>query len=179
MSKFSRCLLGDYSYGKVHVIGKTGQVIVRKYCSIADGVTAVLVGHHPEWVTTYPFSDPSMVSTWPEARGIQGQPNFYGDIVIGNDVWIGQNAMLMGGITIGDGAIIAAGSVVTKNVEPYWIVGGTPARGIRLRHKTVHVKQLLEIKWWDWPIEKVKKFIPLLCGSKIEEFLTAAIDCKE
>ena len=92
-------------------------------------------------------------------------------MIIGNDVWIGQDILIVPGVQIGDGAVIAAGSVVTKNVNDYNIVGGNPARHIRNRFTDEQIRALKEIKWWDWPIDKVKAHYHLLQSSNIDEFI--------
>ena len=92
-----------------------------------------------------------------------------GDTIIGNDVWLGYNALIMPGINIGDGAIIATNAVVTKNVEPYTIVGGNPAKLIRKRFSDEVINLLLELQWWHWKIEKITKNIPILCSNNLED----------
>ena len=94
-----------------------------------------------------------------------------GDTIIGNDVWIGYNASIMPGIQIGDGAIIAANSVVTKNVDSYSIVGGNPATEIRKRFNEDQIKQLLELKWWNWDIEKITDNLEILTSSDLEKLI--------
>ena len=94
-----------------------------------------------------------------------------GDIVIGNDVWIGYEAVIMAGVHIGDGAVIASRAVVTKDVPPYTIVGGTPAKEIRKRFDENTIVQLQKLQWWDWSIEKISECIPYITGGKIEELI--------
>ena len=110
-------------------------------------------GHRSDWISTFPFF-------WmPEVAAFEGALNGYraaGDTVIGNDVWIGRRSIILSGITIGDGAVIAAGSVVTKDVPAYAVVGGNPARIIKNRFDDDTIAGLLEIQWWDWPMEKLK-----------------------
>jgi virginiamycin A acetyltransferase len=91
-----------------------------------------------------------------------------GDTIIGNDVWIGYGATIMAGVTIGDGAIIATKAVVTKDVAPYSIVGGNPAKEIRKRFSEEKIKQLLDLCWWDWPIEKITEQVQNLTGNSVE-----------
>jgi chloramphenicol O-acetyltransferase type B len=121
-------------------------------------------GHRADWVTTYPFYyTPDLY---------KGAENGYlakGDTVIGNDVWIGTEAMIMPGITIGDGAVIASRAVVTKDVPPYAVVGGNPAKQIRMRFSTEEIAILLETKWWEQDVETVKQLIPLLTTNNINE----------
>ena len=99
-----------------------------------------------------------------------------GDIVIGNDVWIGYEAVIMAGVHIGDGAIIAARAVVTKDVPPYTIVGGTPAKEIRKRFDTEVIQQLLKLKWWDWSTNKIRQCLPYIAEGKLDELLAMKRD---
>jgi len=101
-------------------------------------------------------------------------PSTKGDVIIGNDVWIGSNVKIMSGITIGDGAVISNSSHVVKNVEPYSLVGGNPAKLIKYRFTSEQISKLLEIKWWDWDDEKINSFVPLLCNESIDEFIKSA-----
>lgn len=136
---------------------------IGKYCSLADNILIILGGNHrPDWITTYPFT---VLADWPEAHNIEGHPATNGDVVIGNDVWIGMGVTIMSGVTIGDGAVIAARSVVTKDVPSYAIVGGNPAQVIRMRFDDVTTSKLLEMQWWNWPIEKIKEQIATLCAA--------------
>ena len=96
-------------------------------------------------------------------------------MIIGNDVWISANVTIMSGITIGDGAVIAHNSHVVKNVEPYSVIGGNPAKLIKYRFTPEQIEKLLEIKWWNWDDEKINEFTPLLCNNNIDEFIKLAI----
>lgn len=127
------------------------KLIIGKFCQIATGVKFIMNGgnHDMSGFSSYPFG-PFCWST--TTAGV-----IKGDTVIGNDVWIGYGATIMPGVTIGDGAIIAACSVVTKNVDPYTIVGGNPARFIRERFKADTIRKLLKLKWWDWSIDKISQ----------------------
>lgn len=119
-------------------------------------------------VTTYPFN--VFGGSWQEnTPDHMSQLPFKGDIVIGNDVWIGRESIIMPGVKIGDGAIIAACSVVTKDVEPYSVVGGNPARFIKKRFNDELIELLLEFKWWDLPPEKLVTVLPLLCDFDLEK----------
>lgn len=167
--------IGDWSYGTPWVAhwGEPATLKVGRYCSIANDVYIFVGGNHRiDWVTTYPFS--ALAFQWPNAEGIPGHPATKGDVVIGNDVWIGMGATVLSGITIGDGAVIATRSVVTNDVPAYGIVGGNPARLIRHRFSPDVIERLLAIRWWDWPEERVNRFLPLLLSEDIEAFITAA-----
>ncbi|HCQ90891.1 MULTISPECIES: CatB-related O-acetyltransferase [unclassified Clostridium] len=137
------------------------RIKIGKYCCIASGVIFMMGGNHnhnPEWITVYPFKDKLLDSYKPK-----------GDTIIGNDVWIGTEAMIMPGITIGDGAIIASRSVVTKDVEPYTVVGGNPAKHIKERFDKDKIDMLLEMKWWDWEENHIKNSIDILSSSDINK----------
>ena len=119
-------------------------------------------------VTTYPFN--VFGGSWQEnTPDHMSQLPFKGDTVIGNDVWIGRESIIMPGVKIGDGAIIAAYSVVTKDVEPYSVVGGNPACFIKKRFNDELIELLLEFKWWDLPPEKLVAVLPLLCDFDLEK----------
>ena len=132
------------------------RLVIGKFCSIACGAKFLFnsANHTLRSLSTYIF--PVLFEEWglDVARIPEAWDN-RGDIVIGNDVWIGYEAVVLAGVTIGDGAIVAARAVVTKDVPPYTIVGGVPARPIRRRFSDSEIDQLLELKWWDWPEEKI------------------------
>jgi acetyltransferase-like isoleucine patch superfamily enzyme len=158
--------IGDFSYGNpvVYSWDEGTHLSVGKFCSIAEGVVFLLGGEHrTDWVTTYPFN--VLHKDWPTAQRIYGHPATKGDIVVGNDVWIGQRAIILSGVKIGDGSVVAAGSVVTQDVEPYSIVGGNPARLIRWRFEPTEREVLLKLKWWEWPDDVIAKNIVFLMDS--------------
>jgi virginiamycin A acetyltransferase len=128
------------------------KLVIGKFCQIATGVRFIMNGgnHAINGFSTFPFA--IFGGEW---RNIPLQTNSKGDTIIGNDVWIGNSATIMPGIKIGDGAIIATKAVVTKNVDPYTIVGGNPAELIRKRFDEKTIQALLKMKWWDWSIEKI------------------------
>jgi virginiamycin A acetyltransferase len=174
-------IVGDYTYyddfEDVHNFEKnvkyhfdfTGdKLIIGKFCMIASDVKFLMNGanHLTDAVTPYPFA--IFGNGWEGAMKGRKYPN-KGDLVIGNDVWIGYNAVLMAGITVHDGAIIAANSTVTKDVEPYAIVGGNPAKLIRKRFSVEKIRELLSIKWWDWEIEKITANVHNLTGNDISK----------
>ena len=134
---------------------------IGKFCSIADGVVFILGGEHSTQLkSTFPFT--SFPKQWKNIDFDSGQPISKGDINIGNDVWIGYRATILSGVSIGDGAVIGAGSVISKNVAPYSIVAGNPARLIRMRFTKSQIESLLNEEWWEWPIEKINACIPSL-----------------
>lgn len=163
--------MGEHSYGapKIHWDKRSQSVAhIGRYCSIAYDVNILTGGNHnTQWVSTYPhrvmFDLPGKYK--------DGHPCSKGDVRIGNDVWIAHGATILSGVHIGHGAVVACRSVVTKDVEPYTIVGGIPARPLRQRFSTAEISALLAIEWWNWPDEKVKEAIPLLCGNDIGEFI--------
>jgi acetyltransferase-like isoleucine patch superfamily enzyme len=166
---------GKYTYGRptVHSWGEPAKLVVGNFCSIAGGVHVYLGGNHrTDWVTTYPFGhiNKGIFNRFSGA----GHPATKGDVVIGNDVWIGDHATIMSGVTVGDGAVIANNSHVVKNVEPYSIVGGNPAKHIRYRFTAEQVVRLLEIKWWNWEDEKINRLLPQLCCEEIDDFIEMA-----
>lgn len=163
--------LGEQSYGDIRIVGRAGTVRVGKYCSIASNVQAIMWGHNTNWITTYPFGAREIRGRWQGAEGCVGHPKFYGNIEIGNDVWIGQNVILLGGIRVGNGAVIAAGSVVSMDVQPYTIVGGAPAKYIRSRFCFWQIEALQSIAWWNWPKEKIEQELGLLCSDNISDFI--------
>jgi acetyltransferase-like isoleucine patch superfamily enzyme len=149
-----------------------GRLVIGKYCSFAEQVTIFLGGNHrSDFVTTYPFS---AIKYWPEAEQIEGHAP-KGDVIIGNDVWMGLGANIMSGVTVGDGAVVGARAVVTHDVPAYAIVAGNPARLIRMRFPDAVIKELLRVRWWDWSENRVRRFIPLLMQPDISKFLKAAL----
>lgn len=167
--------LGRYSYGRPRVMWKSSgaRVVVGNFSSIADSVTIFLGGNHrTDWVTTYPFGHIHH-GVFGAFNGA-GHPGTRGSVHIGSDVWIGQGATIMSGVRIGDGAVIAANAHVVKDVPPYAIVGGNPARVIRIRFDPDVVEALLQIKWWEWPDAKINRFTPLLCQPDIRKFIHEA-----
>ncbi|HDM8215822.1 CatB-related O-acetyltransferase [Vibrio campbellii] len=143
--------------------GEVDKLIIGKFCSIASGATFMMAGnqgHRVDWISTFPFS--------PEEFGEDVQSGFEraGNTVVGNDVWIGSEAMIMPGVKIGDGAVIGARSVITKDVPPYSIVVGHN-HIVRQRFNDEYVAMLSEIKWWDWPINHIKQAMKIMCSSDV------------
>ncbi|BDF34034.1 acetyltransferase [Lachnospiraceae bacterium] len=146
------------------------KLVIGKFCSIACGARFLFnsANHSMHSLSTYPF--PLFYEEWGlERRDVARSWDNKGDIIVGNDVWIGYEAVILAGITIGDGAIIGARSLVTKDVPPYTIVGGVPARPIRKRFSEETIHDLSEIKWWDWPKEKIAAKMNAIQSGCIEE----------
>lgn len=163
-------IVGDYSYYddpvdpegfERNVLYNYGndRLIIGKFCAIATQVKFIMNGanHKLDGISTYPF--PIFGHGWERAMDqVMNLPS-RGDTVVGNDVWIGYESLIMPGVTIGDGAVIAARSVVVKDVPAYTIVGGNPAKLIKQRFSDVEIAELLELQWWNWDIEKITRNI--------------------
>lgn len=164
--KYKHLQIGDYTFGKPALYcGEDGKLTIGKFCSIAAGVT-VYAGaeHRSDWVSQYSFNLFPIASEKALVRS-------KGNVVIGNDVWIADGALILSGVTVGDGAVIGARAVVTKDVKPYEIVAGNPARHVRYRFSEEQIAKLLEIKWWDWEIDKIEQSFPLLLNNDIDLFI--------
>lgn len=143
------------------------RLIVGSFCSIGSGAAFIMAGnqgHRHDWVSTFPFF---YVPEAPEFAGAHDGYRAAGDTVIGNDVWIGSEAVVMPGVRIGHGAVIATRAVVTRDVEPYAIVGGNPARPIRKRFDDAAIAMLLDMNWWDWDETALAAAMPLLTAGDI------------
>lgn len=145
------------------------RLIIGKFCAIASGTRFIMgaANHRLSSVTTYPFS--VFGGVWEEnAPAHLSQLPRKGDTVVGNDVWIGRESVIMPGARIGDGAIVAACSVVVGEVPPYGVVGGNPARLIKKRFDGELIDLLLQVRWWDFEPEKLAAFLPVLCDPDLE-----------
>jgi acetyltransferase-like isoleucine patch superfamily enzyme len=166
-----RLTMGRGSYGAPLIPtypGDTARVVAGSFVSIAHDVVLLDGGDHRiDWVTTVPLR---AVYGLPGAYA-DGHPRSRGDLVIGNDVWIGRGARVRGGLTIGDGAVIGGYAVVTRDVRPYAIVAGHPAREIRRRFGDDQVEALLRIAWWDWPMDDILAAADELCGGDVDAFI--------
>ncbi len=149
------------------------KLIIGKFCAVARGVQFIMNGanHKLNCLSTYPFS--LFGRGWERVTPQKDELPFKGDTVIGNDVWLGYDSLIMPGVKIGDGAIVAARSVVAADVAPYTIVGGNPARLIKPRFPEGTVKQLLDIKWWDWDIEKISRNLEIITAADVLALSTA------
>lgn len=146
------------------------RLIIGKFCSIACGAKFIFnsANHKMKSLSTYPF--PLFFEEWDlDKKDVADSWDNKGDIVIGNDVWIGYEAVIMSGVTIGDGAIIGTRAVVTKDVPPYTIVGGIPAKQIRKRYSDETIDTLLKIQWWNWSKEKIRENIEVIKQGKLED----------
>jgi virginiamycin A acetyltransferase len=144
------------------------KLIIGKFCALATGIKFIMNGanHKISGFSTYPFD--IFGNGWQRVAPQPEELPFKGDTVIGNDVWIGYEAVIMPGVKIGDGAIVAAKSVVTKDVPPYTVVGGNPANILRKRFSDEIIELLLEISWWNWDIEKITKNLEKIVSADIE-----------
>jgi virginiamycin A acetyltransferase len=173
-------IVGDYTYyddfENVHNFEKNvkyhfdfvgDKLIIGKFCMIASDVTFIMNGanHLSQSISSYPFA--IFGNGWENAMENKSYPT-KGNTVIGNDVWIGHKATIMPGVNIGDGAIIATNAMVTKDVEPYTIVGGNPAKPIKKRFSNIEIKQLLELQWWHWDIEKITRNVKALTENNLK-----------
>jgi len=188
--KAKHIIVGDYSYYSGYYHGRpfedsvmyldeadnhrtdheTDRLVIGKFCSIATGVKFMMggtQGHNYEWIASYPldfleedFDGYNKVA--PKAHKLKG------DTVIGNDVWIGAEAMIMPGVKISDGAVIGARSLVTKDIGPYEIWGGNPAKLIKKRFCDEDIEKLLQIKWWDWSLDEIKANLDLIRSSDVD-----------
>ncbi|MBS7697558.1 MULTISPECIES: type B chloramphenicol O-acetyltransferase [unclassified Chelatococcus] len=144
------------------------KLVIGSFCSIGSGAAFIMAGnqgHRNEWISTFPFF-------WmPEVTAFAGAQNGYqpaGDTVVGNDVWIGSEAIIMAGVTIGHGAVIGTRALVTRDVEPYAIVGGNPAKPIRKRFDDSAITLLLAMQWWDWTDDQLQGAMPIMTSGDVE-----------
>ncbi len=163
-----KCVLHHYPF-----IGD--KLIIGKFCAIAEGARFIMNGanHAMSGFSTYPFN--IFGHGWEEGFDPKSwEREVRGDTVIGNDVWIGMEAVIMPGVKIGDGAIVAAKAVVTHDVPPYAIVAGNPAKPVKARFDEWTVKRLLSIAWWDWPVDKITRNVNAIRGADLRALETAA-----
>ncbi|GGG24338.1 acetyltransferase [Rhodococcoides trifolii] len=178
--------IGDYTYyddpdhadlfesrNVLHHYGPD-RLVIGKFCALATGVTFVMNGanHRMNGVSTYPF--PIMGGAWADHVDLVSGLPVRGDTVVGNDVWIGGNVTIMPGVQIGHGAIISTESVVTRDVPDYTVVGGNPARVIRERFAEDDVRTLLDIAWWDWPLELITAHVRTISDGSVADLAAIA-----
>jgi virginiamycin A acetyltransferase len=151
-----------------HFPGSWDKLTIGKFCSVACGARFLMniSNHTLKSLSTYPF--PLFGEEWSHDLKLGQTWDFRGDIVVGNDVWIGYEAVILSGVTIGDGAIIGTRALVNKDVQPYTIVGGMPAKPIRKRYPDSIIEVLLSLKWWNWPEERIQKALPFIQTGDIE-----------
>jgi len=177
--KSPNIIVGDYSYYddpvdpegfERNVLYNYGsdRLIIGKFCAIATNVKFIMNGanHKLDGISTYPF--PIFGNGWETSMDKLMELPSRGDTIIGNDVWIGYESLIMPGVNVGDGVAIAARSVVVRDIPPYTIAGGNPARPIKQRFSDTDIEILLEIKWWDWDIEKITRNINLIMDGDIQ-----------
>jgi acetyltransferase-like isoleucine patch superfamily enzyme len=165
--------IGAHSYGrpKVRFPGSGCKLTIGSYCSIGDNVEILLGGdHRTDWATTYPFAAFPEVWTGAERDGFQVSR---GGVAIGSDVWLGSGVLIMSGVTIGHGAVVAARAVVPRDVPPYAIVGGNPAKVIRYRFEEAQIAGLLDSAWWELPEPDIARLAPLLQSTEIDDLVAA------
>lgn len=170
--------IGPHSYANkglnVDWWGGDATLRIGNYCSIAEGAQFFLSnGHRTDWIASYPFAGGD--DFWLQGRRIDdGMVVKNGGVTVGSDVWIGNGVRILSGVTVGDGAMIGAGSVVTRDVPPYAFVAGNPASVIRYRFSDDQIVVLLRLAWWNWPEERIRRHLPLLCSSDIGDLARAA-----
>ncbi|MCD9462185.1 hexapeptide transferase [Photobacterium phosphoreum] len=147
------------------IFGEVDKLIIGRFCSIASGVVIMMAGnqgHRHDWISSFPFDFTEF------GDGVKSGFERAGNTVIGNDVWLGAECVIMPGVKVGDGAVIGTRAVVTKDVEPYAVVVGNPGRCVKKRFPPQHVKQLLVMKWWDWPLPQLKAAMTIMCSADID-----------
>ena len=172
LQRYPNYSVGDGTYGipAVRDWNEGSTLKIGSYCSIGGNVSIFLGGHHrTDWVSQYPFP-----AYWSAVKHIKDFGGTNGDVVIGSDVWLCENVVILSGVSIGHGAVVANSAVVTKDVQPYEIVGGNPAKHIRYRFDEKTRAQLLASQWWDWPVDEVLSISEMLCTDDIQSLLDYA-----
>jgi acetyltransferase-like isoleucine patch superfamily enzyme len=162
--------VGTYGLPKVHDDDEGTTLRIGAYCSISSEVQIFLgKNHRVDWVSSYPFP-----AFFVEAKHIPEFGVSRGDVTIGSDVWLCANCMILSGVTVGHGAVIGAGAVVTRDVQPYSVVAGNPAKHVRWRFDEKMRQELLATAWWDWPEAELRGIVEILCSDRIPELLDYA-----
>lgn len=152
-------VLYNYDFAKV-------KLVIGKFCAIAAETRFIMTGDHKlDAISTYPF--PIFQQGWETVYDVANLP-VKGDIIVGNDVWFGYDSLIKNGVTIGDGAIIAARAVVVKDVPPFSVVAGNPAKVVKLRFDEITIQRLLKIAWWNWDIQKINENLSLICSLDVD-----------
>jgi virginiamycin A acetyltransferase len=186
--KSANISIGDYTYyddpdGPEHFESRNvlyhfpfigDKLVIGKFCALARGVRFIMNGanHKLTGFSTYPFN--IFANGWEVSEPKREELPFRGDTVVGNDIWLGYESLVMPGVTIGDGAIVAARAVVTQAVPAYSVVGGNPAKVLKLRFPEKIISELLAIRWWDWPIEKITKNLAAITGADLSALQSAS-----
>ena len=171
LPKKYRNSIGRYTYGKpiIRDFGDDGNLTIGNYCSIAKGTILILGGaHRTDWITTYPFPKYGKYFAKTHIASDNYSPK-KNSINIGNDVWIGTGVTILPAVSIGDGAIIGANALVTKDIPDFAIVGGNPAKLIKYRFNTQKQEKLKKIKWWNWDKRYINSAIDILCSGNIDQ----------
>ncbi|MFC8046361.1 CatB-related O-acetyltransferase [Nocardia sp. NPDC057353] len=149
------------------------KLVIGKFCALATGVRFIMNGanHRMDGVSTFPF--PTIGGGWAEHVDLLMELPNRGDTVLGHDVWLGYGVTVMPGVRIGHGAIVAAGSVVTRDIPDYAVAGGNPARVLRKRYTDNDIARLLELAWWDWPIEQLSARVRVLMSGSVDDLVAA------
>lgn len=166
--------VGRYTFGteRITIMYPDANLVIGSFCSIGQNIRIYLGGNHgTSWCSVYPFGHINQAVFPYHGRG---HPSTNGPVIIKNDVWIGDSCTIMSGSQIGDGAVVANNSHVVTSIPPYAIYGGNPAKLIRYRFSPEVIARLLAVRWWNWPDEKINKYLPLLSGPDIEAFLDSA-----
>jgi chloramphenicol O-acetyltransferase type B len=167
--------IGTYGMPQVHDDEEGTTLRVGAFCSISSEVQIFLgKNHRTDWVSSYPFP-----AFFVEASHICQFGVSRGDVIIGNDVWLCANCMVLSGVSIGHGAVVGAGAVVTRDVEPYSVVAGNPAKHVRWRFDESTRRALLDAAWWDWPLDELREIMPLLCSDQVHKILDYAQQRKQ
>ncbi|MBF0627357.1 MAG: CatB-related O-acetyltransferase [Magnetococcales bacterium] len=170
----SQISVGRFTYGFENLAvlqwGEGASLTIGSFCSLAANITIYLGGNHrTDWITTYPFGHIFINELG--GTDIKGHPTTKGDVMIGNDVWIGSGVTIMSGVKIGNGAVLATSSTVVKDVMPYEIVGGNPARSLKKRFVEDIINLLMQLRWWELPLPHIIEIQRTLCAPPTREVL--------